>query len=269
MRAPIKVTLVVVGATILSTLAINATDSIRGISNSLVGLAIESGQESICPEHMSIVSARGTSICVDTFEASPGSSCTFSSPRNIAETNDNLSADSCVAVSEPAAEPWRFIALNQAQQACAKAGKRLPTNEEWYRAALGAPLEGCHTDGGGAPHRTDEGTCISSSGIYNAVGNVWEWVDESVQDGNYNNRQLPQTGYVAEVDPDGVAIASTPEENPLYGGDYFWSNSSGIRGMIRGGFYGSGEDAGIYAMNSEIEFSFSSPGIGFRCVKDI
>ena len=39
--------------------------------------------------------------------------------------------------------------------------------------------------------------------------------------------------------------------------------------MIRGGFYGSEDDAGLYTANTSVETSFASQGVGFRCVEDI
>ena len=45
--------------------------------------------------------------------------------------------------------------------------------------------------------------------------------------------------------------------------------SPGVRGMIRGGFYGSGEDAGIFAQNMSVALDSRTAGIGFRCVKDL
>ncbi len=101
------------------------------------------------------------------------------------------------------------------------------------------------------------------------IGNVWEWVDETVQDGSFSDRKLPETGYVASVDASGVAITTAEQEQQLYGADYFWSKHEGTFGMIRGGFYGGESDAGLYAVNASVQTSFSSPGLGFRCVEDV
>jgi formylglycine-generating enzyme required for sulfatase activity len=103
------------------------------------------------------------------------------------------------------------------------------------------------------------------------VGNVWEWVDASVESGQYAHRVLPETGYVTSVDADGIALSSntsTTQEDELYGKDYFWQNKEGVRGMLRGGFYGSGNDGGIYAVNASVDLGFGSVGVGFRCVRE-
>lgn len=273
MRTPLKAAAVIIGAVILSTLAINASDSVRGISSSLVGLVIEESQTGGCPQGMIETSVRGAGLCVDVFEASPAEDCEFTDPKNANESGRNIALQSCIPESRENAVPWRFVSFSQAQEACAKAGKRLPTNEEWYRISLGVgDLSSCNTDARGAttPQKSEANLCRSASGVYNAIGNVWEWVDESVDDGVYAGRELPQTGYVTSVDTDGVAL-STRENEPdqLFGDDYFWEDNEGVRGMIRGGFYGSGDDAGLYSVNASVELSFVSTGIGFRCVKDI
>lgn len=273
MRIPLKAALVVVGAIVLSTLAISASDSIRGISGSLVGLIIKESQINACPNGMVQVSVRGNALCVDIFEASPSDGCEYGDPKNINQSNQNIGQQSCIPESKKRAVPWRFVSFTQAQEACAKADKRLPINEEWYRISIGiSDVSACNVDTRGAdsPRASVESECRSSSGVYDAVGNVWEWVDESVRGGLYEGRELPPSGYVTSVDIDGIAL-STHENEPdgLYGEDYFWTEEDGVRGMIRGGFYGSGNDAGLYAVNSSIKLSFVSAGIGFRCVKDI
>jgi len=77
-----------------------------------------------------------------------------------------------------------------AQQACARSGKRLLTNEEWERAAAGTPdpgpggasgPEGCNHHFDWPPY--DAGSrseCVSSWGAYDMVGNFGEWVADWV-----------------------------------------------------------------------------------------
>ncbi len=102
------------------------------------------------------------------------------------------------------------------------------------------------------------------------VGNVWEWVDETVTNRSFNERELPMEGYVTEVDASGVAITTDAVKgSELYGDDYFWSKDEGTFGMIRGGFYGSGKDAGLYTTNASVPTSFATQGVGFRCVMSI
>lgn len=267
----LKIFAVVIGAVVLTTLGISASDTLQGVGGSLLSNVITSETPLGCGADAVEVSLGEKTICVDRFEASAGDDCAVADPQNLRDSDRNLGAASCAPVSKEGALPWRFVNLSQAQRACASAGKRLPTNAEWYRAALGTQEGECNlndpnTQSPAASHVT---TCRSTAGAYNMLGNVWEWVDEAVASGSYDERKLPVEGYVAGVDQDGVALETVSEKGTLYGDDYFWALDEGARGMIRGGFYGSGNDGGIYALNAAVELSFGSPGVGFRCVRDL
>jgi formylglycine-generating enzyme required for sulfatase activity len=101
------------------------------------------------------------------------------------------------------------------------------------------------------------------------VGNVWEWVDGQVTEGVYDGRTLPQSGYVTLVDTNGVVAETANKASAEFGEDYALTDSKGLRGMIRGGFYKSGNDAGIFAQNLSVPLDFKATGVGFRCVKDV
>lgn len=271
MRKWFKTAAVIVGAVVLSTLGISASDTLEGVSGTLVGMVAGTERVAGCGEDAVLLTVDGRRLCVDRFESSPASLCPNKAPRNVQDTEQNLGNSSCKPVSVKDVDPWRFVNLSQAQRACALAGKRLLGNGEWYRAALGTPGGNeCNVNDSGAqgPQKTKESSCVSGAGAYDMVGNVWEWTDESVLSGMYRDRDLPQTGYVASVDADGVAVSVGEREDLLYGEDYHWTNKEGVRGMLRGGFYGSGKDGGIYSINASVEPSFASAGVGFRCVRD-
>jgi formylglycine-generating enzyme required for sulfatase activity len=269
----IKGALVVVLTSVMATLTINAGDNFNNISESLLGsvLNIEQGT---CPDDMVFVSTESGGFCIDRYEASPSDECLFENPANQDESRANIDKAKCVPVSEPQKTPWVFIAQHQASLACAKAGKRLPTNDEWYRAAMGTPdSPGAGVCGIGkqvtSPFQTATfQECVSIAGAYDMIGNVWEWVDETVQDGVYRKQTLPQEGYVSSVGTDGVPTETTkegPDDN--FNEDYFWINAEGVRGMFRGGYWGLEERAGVYGVYSVMSPSFVGPGLGFRCVK--
>ena len=77
------------------------------------------------------------------------------------------------------------IYWHQADQACALAGKRLPTSYEWQVATAGTPDPGtaddgvttCHT---GAPMTAvatgSRSACVSAWGAHDTIGNESEWV---------------------------------------------------------------------------------------------
>lgn len=262
----VKSALTVFGAVLLSTLGIFASDSLRGIDFNLAQLG--GSGSGACPAGMVALKVDGEVLCADAYEASPSAKCPNQSPRSVLQSEQNMNAENCYAASVKGAQPWSFISLPQAQRACAAAGKRLPTSDEWYHIALGTDPTLCVTKGD-TPRGTGDAQCISTIGAFDLIGNVWEWVDESVVGYSYHERAIPEEGYVASVDASGIAITSSQEPDQLYGEDYFWSKPEGVYGMIRGGYYGSGNDAGLYAANVSVETSFATQGVGFRCVEDV
>ncbi len=257
----------VVGAIILSTLGIFASDSLQGIDSRINNLA---GVQNagVCNEGSVALKMDSGIICVDVYEASPSVNCPHAQLKNIIESEQNANAPDCYAASVKGAIPWNYISLPQAQRMCAGAGKRLPRSTEWYRSVIGTNSETCIIRSS-TIEKTGTEACISGIGVHDAIGNVWEWVDENVNGNTFDGRQLPQEGYVTGVDANGIAITSGTSADQLYGTDYFWSKEEGIFGMIRGGYYGSNQDAGLYTVNASVSTAFATQGVGFRCVKDV
>jgi formylglycine-generating enzyme required for sulfatase activity len=209
-------------------------------------------------------------ICIDKYEASPGEICPQKDPRSILDTQANIDFSECSPVSVPDVNPWTNVPQHQAELLCARVGKRLPSNGEWYRAAMGTPdrVEGGCVIGKTGISRADatgEERCVSSAGAEDMVGNVWEWVSETVEEGMYDSRQLPPEGYVSEVAADGVPSKTSPVPDLAFGSDQFFLDSGGVRGMMRGGFWGMSEKAGVYTVNAAVAPTFTGDAIGFRC----
>jgi formylglycine-generating enzyme required for sulfatase activity len=263
----VKATLTILGAIAFSTLGIYASDRLQGIEGGIGQLA-SVGKSGTCPQGSAPLNVDGSVICADLYEASPSERCPNKTLTNIVHSEQNANTSGCYAASAKGASPWNFVSLPQAQRACANAGKRLPTSKEWYQIALGTDPNACSVHGGGV-QKTGNDACISSVGAKDTVGNVWEWVNEEVNGNTFKGRALPPEGYVTSVDSDGVAITSGETADQLYGSDYFWSKSEGVFGMIRGGFYGSEADAGLYTMNASVPTNFATEGVGFRCVEDV
>jgi Sulfatase-modifying factor enzyme 1 len=168
-------------------------------------------------------------------------------------------ADGCTdfyAVSIPGVTPSQNITWFQAAAACRNAQKRLATNQEWQMAALGTPDPGtddgvgdCNISAAGAVLDTgSRDLCVSDTGAFDMVGNVWEWVADWGDQATGNSTWSSTYG----------------NDSSIFGGD----GSLSIPGaFLRGGYYGSGTYAGVFAVASDAPYD-SSFGFGFRCARE-
>jgi formylglycine-generating enzyme required for sulfatase activity len=253
---------------VVTSFTVDATLNEGSISQSALGILVTGVTEASCAEGMQELQIAERRICIDLYEASPNEECFFAVVKNNEETKRNIGISACTPSSVAGAKPWTYVSYHEAKALCAKRQMRLPTHEEWYTAALGTQESGCNI-GSGAVAETGDSVCESSYGAYDMIGNVWEWVDGEVVDGVYNSRQLPETGRVENADKYGVAISTSEQKNNTFDNDYFWSSKDGVYGMMRGGFYGSGEDGGIYSIQATRPYTFSGAALGFRCVEEL
>jgi formylglycine-generating enzyme required for sulfatase activity len=278
-KKSVKYFLTIVFAGVITALGIDAADNAGGVSRSVLGKFFNS-PSGPCPADMVLVEAEGGVLCLDRFESSAAESCPFADPASQGNTRENLNSIECAPISIAGRIPWRFISQDQAQEACAKAGKKLASNKEWQAGALGTPDKQSDWNGDDCqvaknwnfqPGPAGSGkNCSSGAGAYDMIGNAWEWVREKAQDGKVGSEDSPERGYVAEMGSDGIPSKTdpqTPDEN--YYSDFFWIKKNGLRGVARGGYWGNNEQAGKYAAYIVSEPSFAGEGVGFRCSKSV
>ncbi|HMO78320.1 MAG TPA: SUMF1/EgtB/PvdO family nonheme iron enzyme [Candidatus Paceibacterota bacterium] len=262
----LKIIPVLIVALVITTLGIDAADTLSGKGGTMLGQLMWS-QNNICPSGMVEVAVALTFSCVDEYEASPDDGCAVLVPKNPVDTEVNINKNNCQSISNQNREPWRYINREQAAVMCARSGKRLPSAAEWYQFALGTNAENCNTSEGEVSAGNKFVDCVSAVRVKNTVGNVWEWVSDDVIGGKYNQRDLPVTGYVLQVDSGGVATVTALEKDSEISGEYFWSNQTGAFAIIRGGYYGSKTDAGVFTVHAQTLPTFTGNAVGFRCVR--
>ena len=170
--------------------------------------------------------------------------------------NGQNCANDIYAVSLPSESPSTNITWFQAQEACANAGKRLPTNAEWQVGANGTPDPGpdngtpdCNSASDGLSLTGARTSCVSARGAFDMVGNLAEWVADWVP--------VPTacTGW-ASFSNDDMCLAGAS------------ATANGPGALVRGGAFASlgGQSAGPLAVHT-FQPSHSANFIGFRCTR--
>lgn len=265
LKQGIRGVIVLGGVIALTSFSIDATDTLRD-SNTLLSQLVSSDQApASCPEGMVMVTASSDAFCIDAYENALTENCPYREAHSVEEAKANTDNPNCQSFSMSGAPVATYISEQFAQTMCAKRGARLPTASEWHEASLGTPdTEVCNTNG--SRSLTDAyKECTSLYGVHDMVGNVWEWVAGGVVDGVYDGVTLASEGYVTAVDSTGLPIESAPNPDAQFNSDYIWNKAAGSYAMMRGGYYGSGSDAGLYTTHAQVVASYGSEATGFRC----
>jgi formylglycine-generating enzyme required for sulfatase activity len=165
------------------------------------------------------------------------------------------------AASVPGVKPSRCISWFQAEQACALSDKRLPTNQEWQRAAAGTPDPGASDDNAtqcevgldaGLNDLVPTGSrsaCKSSWGAFDMVGNVHERVADWVP----MSQTVCPNWDVFSDDMMCLSGVNSTFESP--------------GGIVRGGDYRDAALAGVFAVQGDIPVTDDAGFLGFRCAR--
>lgn len=161
--------------------------------------------------------------------------------------------------------PGRNVTWFQGSALCRASGKRLPTGEEWLRAAHDTADDEtrCHiaTSNTNARNTGDGARCHSLWGAQDMIGNVGEWTDEWYAG---NGATMPVNGgaqnWPSDYNMDGTwNIEGFVERG---GGGALGIPSA----ALRGGDWGNGPRAGVFALDLTVGPSAWYPVVGFRCV---
>jgi formylglycine-generating enzyme required for sulfatase activity len=179
----------------------------------------------------------------------------------------------------------------QAEQMCANAGKELCTNYKWQTAVNGTPdpgngvtipyggsvMDACNVNhnagrGSNAGSANSPGNtlahvdCVSGSGAYDMIGNVWEWTAEWWQAGAtvsgfaYGQSTTWPSGY-----GDGNDLSSNVNGQVSNSGGNGPAVPALPASALRGGGYGDGASAGAFDFNITDAPYAGTPSTGARC----
>lgn len=202
-------------------------------------------------------------------QVSPAPTCNPSYPDSFPWTGSW--SEPLYAVSVAGVRPTTCTTWYQAEQACRLAGKRLITNQEWQAAVAGTPDPPAADDGstecntmtaGGPVASGSRSKCVSSWGAFDMIGNVWEWT------GEWAPLSTGCLGESAGYFQDLQCMVGAADPRLEYDGVCpYCGLAIGVGGVRRGGDWGNGPGAGIFAIEAGWVPGAIDNRIGFRCAR--
>ncbi len=250
--------------------SVDAASDANAISDSAItndgSVNADAGPDTGCPAEMN----RIDSFCVDRWEAyvveldDAGNE----SPHSPYDVVDGLRVR---AKSEGAVFPQGYISQTEATAACAEAGKRLCSPDEFSLTCRGVHADAStpYYPYGGTTHEPgvcNEGKGSSVEKFFGSDPSTWTYADFNDPIDNEWDGGLAKTGaYTGCVSPNGAF--------DCVGNLHEWTNEPADvngHGRFHGGFYGDAEENGhgcLYVTSAH-ELDYHDYSTGFRCCKD-
>jgi len=214
-------------------------------------------------------------ICVDKYEGAIYDAASGGNQKGVSSddyTGCDDNGQNCTGVyarSVSGVTPSAYMTWFQASAACRNVGKRLLTNAEWTEAARGTPDPGalaqdngpqCNTSGTRAMQTGLGTSCRSTADAENMIGSLWEWVaDWGTAGAGASN-----------------AMGTAAPWPAGYNGDQAWNiggnahdgtawQAGAVPAVLRGGYWGHGASAGVFAFSAYNGPSNWYDSVGFRC----